>query len=136
MRESRAFIESAPLPRVRMREVHLQQVFQNLISNAIKYRRKGTSLQIEVSARPHAAPGFHEFSVRDNGAGIEPAYHSQIFGLFKRLQRDDGRSGTGLGLAICKRMIERYGGRIRVESEPGIGSAFFFTAPAADIRSG
>jgi PAS domain S-box-containing protein len=133
VRESRACIESAPLPRVRMREVHLQQVFQNLISNAIKYRRNGSLLKIDVSARPHAAPGFHEFSVRDNGPGIEPEYHAQIFALFKRLQRDDGRSGTGLGLAICKRMVERYGGRIRVESERGAGSAFFFTAPAADI---
>jgi len=133
VRESRALIESASLPGVRMREVHLQQVFQNLISNAIKYRRKDHLLKIEISARPHAAPGFHEFWVRDNGPGIEPEYHAQIFALFKRLQRDDGRSGTGLGLAICKRMVERYGGRIRVESELGAGSVFFFTAPAADI---
>jgi signal transduction histidine kinase len=64
--------------------------------------------------------------------GIDPQYHAQIFALFKRLQRDEGRGGTGLGLAICKRMVERYGGSIRVESEPGIGSAFFFTVPAAN----
>jgi light-regulated signal transduction histidine kinase (bacteriophytochrome) len=134
VRESKAFIRSDRLPSVRMREVHLQQIFQNLISNAIKYRRKSAPLEIEISARADAAPGFHEFSVRDNGSGIEPEYYSQIFGLFKRLQRDDGRTGTGLGLAICKRMVERYGGMIRVQSELGAGSVFFFTAPAADIR--
>jgi PAS domain S-box-containing protein len=132
VRESEAFIRSEPLPSVLMREVHLQQILQNLISNAIKYRRHGAPLKIEVSARPHAAPGFHELCVRDNGVGIDPQYHAQIFALFKRLQRDEGRGGTGLGLAICKRMVERYGGSIRVESEPGIGSAFFFTVPAAN----
>jgi signal transduction histidine kinase len=115
-----------------MSEVHLQQIFQNLISNAIKYRADGFPC-ISVSARSHDTAGFHLFAVRDNGAGIEPEYHEKIFGLFKRLQRDS--PGTGVGLAICKSAVERYGGRIWVESDVGKGSTFFFTVPTADKRN-
>jgi signal transduction histidine kinase len=114
-----------------MREVHLGQIFQNLISNAIKYRADRSPC-ISVSARTYTT-GFHLFAVRDNGAGIEPEYHEKIFGLFKRLQHDS--AGTGVGLAICKRAVERYGGIIWVESSAGKGSTFFFTVPTADERN-
>ena len=135
--ENRACINSHALPRVRMREVHLQQIFQNLISNAIKYR-SGETPRIDISAQPGDSEGDHLFAlftVRDNGAGIEPQYHERIFGLFKRLHRHGNHPGTGLGLAICKRTVERYRGRIWVESQPGKGSAFFFTLPAAAASS-
>jgi PAS domain S-box-containing protein len=127
IRESGAVIETGPLPGVCMREAHLRQIFQNLISNAIKYRSEAPPL-IEISARP-CTPGFHLFAVRDNGIGIDAQYHEAIFGLFKRLRGGEEETGTGLGLAICKRSVERSGGTIWVQSEPGKGSVFFFTAP-------
>jgi light-regulated signal transduction histidine kinase (bacteriophytochrome) len=127
--ENRVCINSQGLPVVRMREVHLQQILQNLLSNAIKYRSKEAP-RIDISAQPADSGGFHLCTVSDNGIGIEPQYHERIFGLFKRLHRDENHPGTGLGLAICKRTVERYRGRIWVESEPGKGSAFFFTLPA------
>ena len=130
--ENEARIDAGDLPQVGMCEVHLEQVFQNLISNAIKYRADRSPC-ISVSARPHNSAGFHLFAVRDNGAGIEPEYHEKIFGLFKRLER--GSPGTGVGLALCKRAVERYGGKIWVESDIGKGSTFFFTVPTADKRN-
>jgi signal transduction histidine kinase len=131
IRENEARIDAGDLPKVGMSEVHLEQIFQNLISNAIKYRTDQSPC-ISVSARSQGTVGFHLFAVRDNGAGIEPEYHEKIFGLFKRLQRDS--PGTGVGLAICKRAVERYGGRIWLESDLGKGSAFFFTVPTAEKR--
>jgi signal transduction histidine kinase len=116
-----------PLPAVRVREVHLQQIFQNLIGNAIKYRRD-ESLRIHVSAE--RKDGYWLFSVKDNGIGIAEEYQEQIFGLFKRLHTNRKYPGTGIGLAICQRIAERYRGRIWAESELGKGSVFFFTVPA------
>lgn len=132
IRENGARIDVGHLPQVRMSEVHLEQIFQNLISNAIKYRADRSPC-IFISARSHDTAGFHLFAVRDNGAGIESEYHEKIFGLFKRLQQDS--PGTGVGLAICKRAVERYGGRIWVESSLGKGSTFFFTVPSVDKRN-
>jgi light-regulated signal transduction histidine kinase (bacteriophytochrome) len=109
-----------------MSETHLQQVFQNLIGNSLKYR-KNDSPQIHISAIHQGAAW--RFSVRDNGIGIDPQYKEKIFGVFKRLHRDQKYSGTGIGLAICQRVVERYGGRIWVESSLGQGSTFFFTVP-------
>lgn len=122
-----ASITYDPLPAVCVREVHLQQIFQNLIGNAIKYRRE-EPLRIHVSAE--RKDGHWLFSVKDNGIGIGPEYTAQIFGLFKRLHTNKKYPGTGIGLAICQRIAERYGGRIWVESELGKGSVFFFTVPA------
>lgn len=127
IRSSGSLITYDPLPAVRMRPLHLQELFQNLIGNAIKYRREDPP-RIHVSAKKE--DGFWRFSVADNGIGIEKQFHEQIFGIFKRLHSHEQFPGTGIGLAICQRIAERYGGRIRVESELGKGSTFFFTVPA------
>lgn len=116
----------AELPAVRMRKVHLQQLFQNLIGNAIKYR-SGDAPRISLSTEIN--DGRWVFRIQDNGIGIDPEYKEKIFGLFKRLHTNDQYSGTGIGLALCQRIVDRYRGRIWVESEPGKGSAFFFTVP-------
>jgi light-regulated signal transduction histidine kinase (bacteriophytochrome) len=127
IRQSQAELTYSSLPAVRVREFHLQQLFQNLIENAIKYRREETP-RIAVSAERN--DGQWVFRVQDNGIGIGPEYKERIFGLFKRLHNSDEFSGTGIGLAICQRIVDRYRGRIWVESEPGNGSAFFFSVPA------
>src|SRR5665213_606514 len=126
IRESNARITHDPLPDVFMAEAHLQQVFQNLVSNALKYRKEEAP-QIHVSAVQHGTMVC--FAIRDNGIGIDPQYKEKIFGVFKRLHRDQKYSGTGIGLAICQRVVERYGGRIWVESSPGNGATFYFTVP-------
>jgi PAS domain S-box-containing protein len=126
IREGDARVTWDELPEVYMAESHLQQVFQNLIANALKYRSEAAP-QIHVSADVQGT-GWR-FSVRDNGIGIDPKYKEKIFGVFKRLHQDQKYTGTGIGLAICQRVVERYGGRIWVESEPGEGATFFFTIP-------
>ncbi len=116
-----------PLPELAVHRQHLTQLFQNLIGNAVKYR--GTELpEVHVSVRRDGA--FWIISVKDNGIGIDPKYHQRIFGIFKRLHRDE-YPGTGIGLAICSKIVERYGGRIWVDSEVGKGAEFLFTLPAA-----
>ncbi len=126
IRESQATVTCGPLPRVYVGEAHLQQVFQNLIGNALKYRNEKAPC-IHVSAVGRGADWC--FAVEDNGIGIDPKYKEKIFGVFKRLHHDRNYSGTGIGLAICQRVVERYGGRIWVESQPAKGSTFFFTVP-------
>jgi PAS domain S-box-containing protein len=126
IRESDARITWDALPEVYMAESHLQQVFQNLIGNALKYRSQDAP-QIHVSANVRGTAWC--FRVKDNGIGIDPQYKEKIFGVFKRLHHDQKYAGTGIGLAICQRVVERYGGRIWVESEPGKGATFFFTIP-------
>ncbi len=125
--ESHAQITADPLPALRMHSTHLQLLFQNLIGNAIKYRSPLRPPVIHVGAKDQTSHWL--FSVTDNGIGIEPQYRELIFGLFKRLHTSDQYSGTGIGLAICQRIVERYHGRIWVESEPGRGSSFKFTVP-------
>jgi two-component system CheB/CheR fusion protein len=123
--ESGAIVSSDPLPTVVAEEVVLMQVFQNLISNSIKYRSEETP-RIHVSAERNAEGWL--FSVRDNGVGIDPKNAERAFRMFTRLH---GRelSGTGIGLALCKKVVERQGGRIWVESETGRGATFKFTVP-------
>jgi two-component system CheB/CheR fusion protein len=123
--ESGAIVTSGPLPTLVAEEVMLMQLFQNLISNSIKYRSAETP-RIHVSAERDA--GGWLFAVRDNGIGIDPQYTERVFGMFKRLHGSD-IPGTGIGLAICKKVVERQGGRIWVESEAGKGAAFKFTIP-------
>ncbi len=127
IRENQATITHDPLPCVTIRETHLQQVLQNLISNAIKYRSDEPP-RVHVSAT--ISDHYCQFSVKDSGIGIEPEYHEQVFGIFKRLHGREKYAGSGIGLALCKRIVERYGGRIWVESEVNRGATFFFTVPA------
>jgi light-regulated signal transduction histidine kinase (bacteriophytochrome) len=126
--ESGATVTHDALPSVTADATQLARVFQNLISNALKFR--GThSLEIHIGAQKQDSSGWL-FSVRDNGIGIEPQYIERIFLIFQRLHNRDEYPGTGIGLAVCKRIVERHGGRIWVESEPGQGSTFYFTLPA------
>jgi signal transduction histidine kinase len=127
IKESGANIAIGPMPVVKVRESHLAQVFQNLIANAIKYRKTDQEIQIQLSAS--RANDAWVFTVADNGIGVPPAYKETIFGIFKRLHSNSQYSGTGMGLAICKRIVERYRGRIWVESELGRGANFFFSIP-------
>lgn len=127
--ESGATVEVGPLPSVAAPLTALVQVFQNVIGNAIKYRRRGERPVIRVRATLRERECT--FAVEDNGIGIAPEYQAQIFGLFKRLHSPQDYSGSGMGLAICQRIVRRLGGRIWVESRPGEGSTFFFTLPAA-----
>jgi PAS domain S-box-containing protein len=127
--ESSASVTSDYLPRVNGYEPHFVQVFQNLISNALKYRGQQTP-RIHVSAMNES--GMWRLAVADNGIGIDPIYHRQIFGVFKRLH-DKTIPGTGMGLAICQRVVERYGGRIWVQSQANQGATFYFTLPTAAV---
>lgn len=123
---SGASITYTNLPCVRMHEFQLEQLFQNLIGNAIRYRSKAPP-QIHVAAERHGNEWL--FSIQDNGIGIDPKYKEQIFGMFKRLHTSAEYPGTGMGLAICERIVQRTKGRIWVESELGRGSTFYFTVP-------
>ena len=115
-------VVTGELPRVRGETAQLAHVFQNLLSNALTYRKGSDRPVVTVSAAMR--DGMWIIAVRDNGIGFEQKYAEGIFGLFKRLYRDE-YPGTGVGLAICQRIVERYGGRIWAESEPGLGSAFY-----------
>ena len=127
--ERGATVTASPLPIVRGDVAQLTHVFQNLLSNALKYSRKDVAPEIDISARRSSEQWI--ISVRDNGLGFEPKYTEHIFRLFKRLHGSD-IPGTGLGLAICQRIVERYGGRMWAESEPGKGSTFYFGLPPAN----
>jgi PAS domain S-box-containing protein len=124
--EHSATISHDPLPRVKCDPIQLARLFQNLISNAIKYRNPDQAPVIRVSARLRGREWL--FSITDNGIGIEPQYAERVFGIFKRLHGRDN-PGTGIGLAICKKIVARHGGRIWVESQLGAGATFHFTLP-------
>ena len=125
--QSAAVVTHDSLPTIRMDEMQLTQVFQNLVGNAIKYH--GTEVpHVHVSATKNGGNEW-TFSVRDNGLGIDPQYFDRIFIIFQRLHGRDEFEGTGIGLAICKKILERLGGRIWVESQPEKGSTFYFALP-------
>jgi light-regulated signal transduction histidine kinase (bacteriophytochrome) len=113
-----------PLPTVLADKAQLTQLFQNLIGNAIKYRSSAVP-QVHISAAKDQTNNW-TFSVQDNGLGIDPQYFDRIFGMFQRLHNREEFAGTGIGLAVCKKIVERHGGTISVESQPGQGSTFRF----------
>jgi len=119
-----ATITSESLPTVFGDEVQLGELFQNLISNALKFRAS-EPLCVRISVKADSKAWL--FSVSDNGIGIDPKHSERIFVLFQRLHTHDEYEGTGIGLALCKKIVERHGGRIWVESKPGAGSTFHFT---------
>ncbi len=130
IRQANASVEVGPLPIVRADEQQLGQLFQNLIGNALKFRSEAPPA-VEIGATP--ASGRWQFSVKDNGIGIESRHMERIFQIFQRLHQRGKYEGNGAGLAIAKRIAERHGGRIWLESEPHIGSTFFFTLEAATL---
>jgi PAS domain S-box-containing protein len=131
--ENNAVITHDPLPSLNADITQLTQLFQNLIGNALKFRREDPP-QIYVGVE--RTNGKWLFSVRDNGIGIESQYTNRIFVIFQRLHNRTEYSGTGMGLAICKKIVERHGGKLWVESKPGEGSTFYFTLPdSGDIPS-
>lgn len=122
------------LPTVTADESQLIQLFQNLIGNAIKFRHPERIPSIHISARREG--GEWVFSVADNGIGIDPRYFDRIFAIFQRLHTRDQYSGTGIGLAICKRIVQRHGGRIWLNSTPGEGTTFYFSIPGTGHADG
>jgi light-regulated signal transduction histidine kinase (bacteriophytochrome) len=126
LEESRAEVTSGPLPTVPGDEVQLIQLFQNLIGNALKFHGESPPT-IRIDAQEDN--GDWRFAFRDNGIGISPAHQERIFKIFQRLHHRSEYPGTGIGLAICKKIVERHGGRLWVESEEGRGATFFFTIP-------
>jgi signal transduction histidine kinase len=126
IRDAGALVTNDDLPQVAADQIQLAQVFQNLISNAIKFRGQRQPL-IHVSARQEDAHWL--FSVKDNGIGIDPRYKDKVFVIFQRLHTREEYPGTGIGLALCQRIVQRHGGAIWFDSKPGEGSTFYFTFP-------
>jgi light-regulated signal transduction histidine kinase (bacteriophytochrome) len=126
--ETEAQVDVGPIPDLRVHEVQLARMLQNLIGNAIKYRRKDVRPEVRVWSE---TDGSHcVIHVSDNGVGIAPEYHERVFGVFRRLHNRE-IPGNGIGLAVCKRIVEHYDCRIWLDSEPGVGTTFHFTLPLA-----
>lgn len=119
-----------PLPSIEVDPVQIRQLMQNLIANGIKYQKKDNQPKITITRKP-AANGMVKIEITDNGIGIAPEYQSAIFAMFKRLHARSEYEGTGIGLSVCKKIVERHGGQIGVESQAGKGSTFWFTVPTA-----
>jgi len=131
LEEKQVTIEAQSLLTVEADPVQIRQLMQNLIANGIKYQKKGNIPYITITTKP-AADGMVRIEVKDNGIGIAPEYQQSIFTMFSRLHSRSEYEGTGIGLAICKKIVERHGGKVGVESEPDKGSTFWFTMPAAE----
>ncbi|MDY6964711.1 MAG: PAS domain S-box protein [Halobacteriota archaeon] len=124
--ESGAVVTHDPLPTIMADDVQFVQLLQNLISNAVKYNDKETPT---VHLRAEERDGEWLFSVKDNGIGIDPEYKDQVFQIFRRLQTKEEYEGSGIGLSVCRKIVERHGGRIWLESKSGEGTTFYFTIP-------
>jgi signal transduction histidine kinase len=132
--ESKVTISIHSLPSLEAYPVELKQLFQNLISNAIKFRKKEVPLKIIIEAKEE--DNYWTFSVTDNGIGIDEKFHEKIFIIFQRLHTRSKYEGTGIGLAYCKKIVELHGGKIWVESNPTVGSIFYFSIPKTDNDHG
>jgi signal transduction histidine kinase len=129
VRASGAQVTHSPLPMVRAEPQQLTQVLQNLIANAIKFRSEAAP---EITVSVTDLPDAWQFSIRDNGIGIDPEHFERIFLIFQRLHTRTEYPGMGIGLALCRKVIERHGGSIWVDSQPGAGATFYFTLPKTD----
>jgi len=137
IQETGAMVANGDLPKVLGDRTQISQLFQNLIGNAIKFHRPDEPPRVSVSAFPTPdRQGFWTFRVQDNGIGIEARHFDRLFVIFQRLHGKQEYPGTGIGLALCKRIIERHGGRIWLESEVNVGTTFFFTLPSANQGNG
>ncbi len=132
LQESGGTVEAERLPAILADAVQMRQLFRNLLSNALKFRRPGEPPRVAVSWRS-PSPGFIEITVSDNGIGFEEQYKERIFKPFQRLHRRGAYEGSGIGLSICQRILLRHGGSISARSEPGKGSSFIVTLPAQDL---
>jgi light-regulated signal transduction histidine kinase (bacteriophytochrome) len=132
LKETKAEVTRAPLPPVVADSSQLTQLFQNLIGNALKFIADGPA-RVRVAAT--SDEGLVRISISDNGIGIDPRFQKRIFEVFQRLHTRDEYPGTGIGLAVCRKIVERHGGRIWVESEPGRGATFHFTLQPAETAA-
>lgn len=132
LQDGGATVEPGPLPTVLADPIQMEQLLQNLISNAVKFHGPDPPV-VRIAAKRRGDEW--EVSVADNGIGIDPQFFDRIFIVFQRLHAMSAYSGTGIGLAICKKIVERHGGRIWVKSEPGKGSTFRFTLPTCERTS-
>jgi PAS domain S-box-containing protein len=131
IQETQASIVYGSLPTINADEQQIVQLFQNLIGNALKFQRENVMPQVQIDVEKHQDK-FWLFAIRDNGIGIESQYLERIFILFQRLHTQSKYPGTGIGLAICRKVVERHGGKIWVESKPEQGTTFYFTLPARE----
>ena len=131
IKTSNAAIEVTEMPRLNVYEIEIRQLFQNLISNAIKFRRKDTQLEIRISSEKINEKW--KFSISDNGIGIDPVHFERVFDIFQRLSTNEKYEGNGIGLANCKKIVQLHQGKIWVESNPVQGSTFHFTIPNLEI---
>ncbi|MCZ3364817.1 ATP-binding protein [Methanobacterium veterum] len=134
IKENSAQITHENLPKIMADKRQMIQLFQNLIGNAIKFKKPDEPPKIHIKARKDKNRNEHVFSVRDNGIGMDQQYAERIFIIFQRLHTQDEYEGTGIGLAVSKRIVERHGGHIWVESEPSTGSTFYFTIPERSLQ--
>jgi light-regulated signal transduction histidine kinase (bacteriophytochrome) len=125
IKESNAKITFAILPILKGNDIKLKQLFQNLISNAIKFRKKNTTPEIEITVEEKDKE--YLFAIKDNGIGIEEQYFKKLFIIFQRLNNATEYPGTGIGLATCKKIVDLHHGKIWIESKLGAGSTFYFT---------
>ncbi|MCK6440481.1 MAG: PAS domain S-box protein, partial [Planctomycetes bacterium] len=137
IKESDGTVNVGPMPEIEAEPTQMRQLFQNLIGNALKYRKPGVPPVVIVSAVPLSEPGFngYRFEISDNGIGFEEKFSDKIFQVFQRLHARGEYEGTGIGLAICEKIVTRHNGRIRVTSTPDVGSVFTVELPAIQADS-